>query len=95
MESPEGNPIPNQFLIRVKSSGSKSQVAFDRIYFQSYDSIIAYRDWEGNVVLDKKYWDYSNTTDKYRGIFLGEDKKTSQENIEKGIYKLEDLNSNA
>ena len=27
---------------------------------------------EGKIELDQKYWNYSNTTGKYRNIFLGE-----------------------
>lgn len=74
---------PNQFVIHDEG----------RDIFQSYESIIAvvYYDTQ-NVYLDKKYWDYSKTTSKYRNIFLGEDTKTTQAKIDSGEYKLLDLN---
>lgn len=92
MESNNGNKVANQFTIRVKTSGDSDQVAFDRVYFQSYNSIIAYIDYDGKTVLDPVYWDYSKTTGKYRNIFLGEDKKTTEKKIKEGIYTFKDLN---
>lgn len=92
MKSSNGNAVANQFTIRVKTSGDKAQVAFNRVYFQSYDSIIAYIDFDGKTVLDPTHWDYSKTTGKYRNIFLGEDKKETEKKIKEGIYTFEDLN---
>ena len=57
----------------------------------SYESIIAKRE-NGQVTLDEMYCDYSPTTGKYRNIFLGEDKKTTQKKIDNGTYKLANLN---
>ena len=60
-----GNPIANQFEIETS----------DADYFQSYGSVIAKRTYENNklvIYLDKRYWDYSVTTGKYRNIFLKE-----------------------
>jgi hypothetical protein len=91
MESERGNSIPNQFIIRVKTN-TKDQVGFDSVYFQSYNSIIACRDYKGNTVLDENYWDYSRTTGKYRNLFLSENKVETQRKIRLGVYKLADLN---
>jgi len=83
MTSPNGNKIPNQFIIWV---GKK-------VYFQSYEKIIAVEDLKtGKVTLDKHYWNYSRTTGKYRNQFLGESIQETREKIESGEYKLADLN---
>jgi len=42
--------------------------------------------------LDKKYWNYSNTTGKYRNIFLNETIKDTRAKIKSGTYILTDLN---
>ena len=92
MESANGNSVPNQFIIRVKTQ-SDEQVAFDRAYFQSYNSIIAMVDVKDDTaVLDATYWNYSRTTSKYRNIFLGESTAETQKKINTGEYKLADLN---
>jgi len=65
MKSSKGNKIPNQFLIYVNNG----------VYFQSYQSVIAFKLFEGKIVLDTNKWDYSNTTNKYRNLFLRETKK--------------------
>tara|TARA_R100000544_G_C2173587_1_gene33438 strand:+ start:30 stop:305 length:276 start_codon:yes stop_codon:yes gene_type:complete len=79
------NGRPNQFEI-VGVQGQK--------YFQSYDSTIIFITQQGSVNLDKKYWDYSRTTGKYRNIFLGETKKETEQKIKSGEYQLLDLNIN-
>jgi hypothetical protein len=82
LESSRGNSIPNQFEIY---DGGK-------LYFQSYDVIIAMKDVDGQVWLDEHYWDYSKTTSKYRNVFLRNTTKDCRDNIENGIYKLKNLN---
>ena len=77
-----GRPVANQFIIYT-SEGR---------YFQSYDSIIAFKDNKGNVTLDDYTWDYSRTTGKYRNEFLGEGIVDTRAKIESGKYKLADLN---
>lgn len=77
-----GEPVKNQFLIQTPNE----------TIFQSYDSVIAKKTNDGKVILDSQYWDYSTTTGKYRNLFLGEDKKETQNKIKNGIYKLENLN---
>ncbi len=80
-----GRVIPNQFII------------YDPEYtaFQSYDKIIVkttFEDGERVVYLDKRYWDYSTTTSKYRNQFLGETIVETRKKIKSGEYKLADLN---
>jgi hypothetical protein len=82
MTSSRGNDVPNQFIIETN----------DGIYFQSYNSIIVYHSLDGKTYLDEKYWDYSNTTGKYRNQFLNESKKETQSKINSGEYILTNLN---
>ena len=95
MQSPNGNDVPNQFIITEEGRGALGN--FDtRETFQSYDSVIAtVTTWNGLkqvVTLDKTYWDYSRTTGKYRNIFLRETKAETERKIAAGIYRLENLN---
>lgn len=71
--------VQNQYVIRTDIG----------VYFQSYDSIIAFIPNEGKTILGGD-WDYSKTTGKYRNLFLNEDKKTTQLKINKGIYIIDD-----
>ena len=73
---------PNMIVIAINSEG---------IYLQSYGVIIAGKTLDG-VVIDKSYWDYSQTTGKHRNEFLNETKKETQAKIDSGEYKLVDLN---
>ena len=82
MESPNGNKVANQFEIYTDEGK----------YFQSYRSIIAFKDNKGQVFLDDYYWDYSRTTGKYRNIFLGEGIVETRKKIKSGEYKLKELN---
>lgn len=83
LTSSKGNTIPNQFTIENDKE----------VFFQSYNSIIVKIDKTTNkTYLDSKYWDYSQTTGKYRNIFLGEEKKQTEKKIKEGIYTLTDLN---
>jgi hypothetical protein len=89
--SNNGNKIANQFII-TDDIGNK--------YFQSYNSIIVkklFHNWEDgtettSTFLDQKYWNYSNTTGKYRNIFLGENITETKKKIKSGEYILTDLN---
>ena len=82
MRSPNGNQVPNQFIIWTDKGK----------YFQSYRTIIAFIDNNNNVFLDKDSWDYSRTTGKYRNIFLGEKRDSTMYSIKIGEYELKDLN---
>ena len=84
--SNNGNKIENQFIITDDKQNE---------YFQSYNSMIVKKDYESDQVkiyLDQKYWNYSNTTGKYRNIFLGETITETKKKIKSGEYILTDLN---
>jgi hypothetical protein len=80
MKSHQGNVVPNQYDIQVG----------DKRIFKSYESVIVMIR-NNKVYLDTKYWNYSNTTGKYRNMFLGEDKKVTETKIKSGEYILTDL----
>lgn len=82
MTSPNGNKVPNQFIVKT----------FGRTWFRSYESNIVHIDEDGTVTLDSKYWDYSPTTSKYRNIFLGNDTAACKRLIKSGVYKVGNLN---
>ena len=94
MQSNNGNSIANQFIITDHGRGALGNFIV-RETFQSYSSIIAIRiEWDDrtDIKLDKKYWDYSATTGKYRNQFLGEGIADTRKKIKSGIYKLVNLN---
>lgn len=83
MTSHNGNTIPNQFEITTPEG----------IFFQSYRTMIVFKPNNGRKIqLDRKAWDYSVTTGKYRNIFLGERKADTERKIKSGEYELADLN---
>ena len=82
MTSNKGNDVANQFIIKTD----------DETIFQSYDSIIAKVDYENNITLDSKYWNYSRTTSKYRNMFLNMSTDDIQKGIKSGNIKLDNLN---
>lgn len=62
-------------------------------YFQSYDSIIAFKpNGTGKIKLDNYFWNYSRTTGKYRNQFLNEDTSLTRAKIENKEYILTNLN---
>ena len=82
MTNSNGNTVPNQFIIHDNAGFT---------YFQSYDTVII-RKCASLTELDKDYWDYSRTTNKYRNLFLGETTKEIKSKINSGEYKLTSLN---
>ena len=82
MLSANGNEVPNQFQITI---GNKT-------YFQSYNSVIAVTEPGKPTKLDRNKWDYSRTTMRYLGRFLGENVATIREKIATKQYKLANLN---
>ena len=82
MQSSNGNDVPNQLKIYTEQGK----------YFQSYNTIIAFRPIHGKVQLDRNKWDYSTTTGKYRNQFLGEGIAETRKKIASGEYELVDLN---
>ena len=98
MKSYKGNYVPNQFIIS-RAVISLPDDTYTGEAFQSYDNIIALKAFEccntGNcyrVFLDRRFWNYSRATGKYRNQFLGETKKKTDKKIKSGEYKLADLN---
>ena len=77
-----GRPVANQFIIYTNKG----------TYFQSYDSVIAFKSNDGKITLDDHYWDYSRTTGKYRNQFLGESIVDTRAKIKSGEYELITLN---
>jgi hypothetical protein len=75
MKSHQGNVVPNQYDIRIGN----------RRIFKSYEIR------NEKVYLDTKYWKYSNTTGRYRNMFLGETQKETEVKIKSGEYVLTDL----
>ena len=84
MTSTSGNKVANQFIINDDNGNT---------FFQSYRSVIVKLNGD-EVELDQKYWNYSNTTGKYRNIFLNENITETRKKIKSGEYKLVDLNIN-
>ena len=74
--------VKNQFLIHAESG----------VYFQSYNTIIAFIDNEGKITLDVDKWDYSVTTSKYRNKFTGMTTQETKSKIKYGEIQLRDLN---
>ena len=72
----------NQFIITTN----------DGEYFQSCQTIIAFRDKTGKVTLDRDKWDYLRTAGKYRNLFLGESIQDTRKRIKSGEYILAKLN---
>ena len=77
-----GREVANQFIIQTDKG----------LYFQSYNSVIAFKPLSGKIQLDRNTWDYSVTTGKYRNEFLNETKKETEAKIKSGEYELADLN---
>jgi len=81
MENKKGQPIANQFLI-FRDNG---------VFFQSYNSLIAYIGNNGEIYLDNDNWDYSKTTAKYRNRFLNMTTREIKKLIKEGKIILTDL----
>lgn len=76
------NAAPNQFKIFTD----------DGVYFQSYSTVIAFKPFDGPLQLDRKKYDYSRTTAKYRNQFTGLTTKETEAKIKSGEIILVDLN---
>lgn len=82
MKSPTTNKeVPNQFMIETPTGD----------YFQSYSTVIAYRNKE-DLYLDKDSWNCTITTAKYRNNFTGLDTKETKKAIKDGSIILTNLN---
>lgn len=97
MRNSNGNKAVNQFELtgEFKISHPDYPGTYPGKAFQSYNSIIAviiFVDGKKKVFLDSYYWNYSNTTSKFRNIFLNENKKETEKKIASKEYILTDLN---
>lgn len=77
-----GRQVENQFIITITTKKGTKRI------FQSYNSVIAVKDENGNITLNKSKWDCSPTTSKYRNQFLGETTAETRKKIKDGTYKL-------
>ena len=102
MTSNKGNKVANQFIVKgiyieipdpERPDSDIAKIEAHGEMFQSYNSNIAFITEHGETYLDKKYWDYSVTTGKYRNEFLGEGITETRKKIESGEYVLVDLNN--
>lgn len=100
MESSRGNKVANQFVIEgavfsVPTTSPDGKNTMTQPHtgtaFQSYQSIIAFKTGR-YTYLDSHYWDYSRTTSRYLGLFLGEPMSEVRKKVKSGEYKLVDLN---
>ena len=65
----------------------------DGTYLQSYRSIVAKLDFATGKYVVGRNWDYSNTTMKYVGQFIGQNTATTRKQIKSGEV-IEDLTMN-
>ena len=79
----KGNPSINQFVI----------VGEQGVYFQSYDSVIAQKNYSDGKIYLSPSWDFSKTTLKHLYIFLRDytrfsinNKKDVEYNIHNGNF---------
>jgi len=80
MINSNGNPAANQFVIDAEHGQ----------YFQSYNTVIAYKPSNGDTVTVSSKWDFSATTLKHLKLFLGTSlsKKQLQDRIDNGSIIL-------
>jgi len=71
---------PNHFVIRYHGVG---------VAFQSYDSTVAFRDLDGKIYLGSD-WDYSRTTMKYLGQWLGQNTAETRKDLASGRFILDE-----
>jgi len=79
--SSNGNKVANQFIIETDN----------KIYFQSYNSIIA-EVYNSKIYLDPVYYKYSKTTSKYLYRFLNMNSKEIQAGLQSGLITFKNLN---
>lgn len=79
-------------LIKKNSTGSYNEYSTDDgTILKSYSVFVA-KKTRGQVQLDEKYWDYSNTTARHVGKFFNSNTKEIRKMIKDGIIKLVNLN---
>lgn len=73
--------------ISINYSSEKSKIIStnEGNFLYSYGTLIAGK-VNGQVYLNEKYWDYSDTTGKHRNEFLGEGIAETRKKIKSGEY---------
>lgn len=77
-----GREVANQFII----------VHEGKVYFQSYQTIIAVKE-AGKITVDNNAENYSRTTSKYLYQFLNTDRKNLLQDVKAGRIVRADLNA--
>lgn len=78
-----GNSIPNQYRIYTDTG----------VYFQSYESIICFREKiTGLITIDPHWYKYNKTTSRYLHEFLGMTSQEIQNLINLDVIALKKLN---
>jgi hypothetical protein len=83
MQNGNGRGVPNQFVIYGAVIEIEGELV-EGTMFQSYESNIAFKPYNSDVIYLGDDWEYSVTTGKYRNLFLGIDKKELQQRIKSG-----------
>lgn len=80
-------------LIKQNSTGNYREYVNDDGFrmLKSYDVVVA-KYTNNGVVLDEEYWNYSVTTSKHVGQFLGERPYEIKKMVKNGIISLQNLN---
>lgn len=75
--------------ISFNYSSEKSQIIStnEGNFLYSYGTLIAGK-VNGQVYLNERYWNYSNTTGKHRNEFLGEGIAETRKKIKSGEYQF-------
>jgi retron-type reverse transcriptase len=78
--------------IIVRPFGNATHLTINTEYgmaFQSYNSIVAFKDFESGKTYLGKDWDYSRTTMKYLGQWLGLNAKEIRKKLKDGEFILD------
>lgn len=76
------NSIPK---VNILNNNHCEIITSDGSYFQSYNSVVALRRWDGSIILYNNY-DYSRTTVKHLCQWLDITSKELHDNVKKGNY---------
>ena len=85
-------------LVKKNSTGNCQEFIDDNgdEILKSYDVFVAKKSrkqlYVRTVMLDEEYWDYSSTTSKHIGLFLGDSMTNIRKLVKDGIIELVNLN---
>lgn len=95
MNNSIANHIPTGLSVEVMNKDHVIVRSNDWFMFFSYNKLITlilYDPRGHKTYLDEKYWNYSNTTNRYRCKAMGESGKETIQKINHGEYQFTDLN---